>query len=218
MIPLLFLESTRSVCPGITGPAWEECAANLSYEQIQKVCDGLGPKTREGVDQMFRLPGVEVYGNHPDVTWQGCMYNEVTGVHREAYTWNWDGEHYIMRDVPRTYCVATVGESVSAFDDITTTASGACSGHFTSSLLAYLLQPLSRTGFWVARTAKNNLTSINEKLAQRYNADPIFVSMPTLFVQAVSPTLLVVKTADTENVCTSGVFFRSVTGYTYGLH
>lgn len=220
MIPIFIQDTVRSVCPNVSGPAWAECAANLSYDQIDRICSGLGPDTAKQVKALFSLPADDAYPDHPDLQWGGCLFNELTGAHREFYRWSWDGGHYVMKDAVRTYCVSDSGSSVSAFDSITTSSPDGCKREFESDLLAYLLLPMSTPGAWIAKMAMNNQNAINQNLI-RLKVQPLFgvgyAPLPTLYVQQLSPTLMVTKTIMNEKPDVVGIFFRSLTGYDYGI-
>jgi hypothetical protein len=221
MMPIFIQDAIRTVCPDVSGEEWTECAANLSYEQIKKVCSSLTSEDdiKQSVEGLFKIPADDSYPEHPDLIWNGCLFNSVTGSHAESYKWAWDGEHYIVKDYPRKFCASDVGSSVSAFDTITTEGSE-CKSSFESSLLAYMLIPLTYSGSWIAKPAVNNQEEINRYL---YSIDvrpiwgPGYDTLPTLYIREISPTLMVTKTVLNDDFSVVGIFFRSLTGYDYAI-
>lgn len=221
----------RELCPDEkNSPAYSECLANLSYAQIVHMCKSLGPGTPELVAELFKTAPQDPYaGTTAEVSWQGCLYNSTTGVHAQAYYWRWDGQYWIMGDVPMIGCEGDKQSSMSAFDDVTEQARCVTQKEYSiRGTFAYQLVPGNPEGTWIARTAYNNQEAINVQIREKGFAPPYCgesrtnlglpcLTLPVLFVRALSPTLMVVQSLSVngEDFVTSGIFFRSVTGYTY---
>lgn len=231
----LIRETVRSLCPDEdnTSLAWQECVANLSYEEISTVCSSLGEKTPKIVnDLLLSSVPAEVYQNHSDgqvLQWQGCLYNSKTGPRVEDYVWIYAKNNWIMTDGKTKLAPATKRTSLTVFDKIEVYSDTTDTGGWFDVVgtFAYLLAPSATTvGRYTGVIAKNNQNEIN-KVIESNNLTALYCDgisdekncdhLPNMIVTAVTPWMMVVKTImpDKFGYQVSGIFFQSVTGYDY---
>jgi len=231
----LIRETVHSLCPDEdnTSLAWQECVANLSYEEISTVCSSLGERTPKIVnDLLLASTPAEVYQNHSDgqvLHWQGCLYNSKTGTRVEDYVWIYAKNNWIMTDGAKKVWGADRKSSLTVFDGIDASSNAvAISNEFdVAGVFAYLLVPFATTGGrYTGVLAKNNQYELN-KVIISHNVRPLYCDgvslinecdhLPNMIVTAVTPWMMVVKTIMPDKIGyqVSGIFFQSVTGYDY---
>jgi hypothetical protein len=231
----LIRETVHSLCPDEdnTSLAWQECVANLSYEEISTVCSSLGERTPKIVNDLLLVSTpAEVYQNHSDgqvLQWQGCLYNSKTGSRVEDYVWIYAKNNWIMTDGETKLAPATKKTSLTVFDKIEVSLDTAAAGGWFDVVgtFAYLLAPSATTvGRYTGVLAKNNQNEINKTITLN-GLTPLYCDeisdekncdhLPNMIVTAVTPWMMVVKTImpDKFGYQVSGIFFQSVTGYDY---
>lgn len=213
---------------------WQECIANLSYDEISQVCSSLGGRTPEIVNDLLTTTKPEtVYQDHSDgqiLKWQGCLYNSETGPRVEHYLWiyakdNWimtDGEHNVWATDSQSSLTVFDGREVSSNnDDITG------NGFTIQGTFAYLLTPsVTTNGRYVGTLARNSQRDLNAVISS-LNLRPPYCDgslvvddcdiLPNMIVTSVTPWMMIVKTIMPDKVGyqVSGIFFQSITGYDY---
>jgi len=197
----LIRETARSLCPDEdnTSLAWQECVANLSYEEISTVCSSLGEKTPKIVnDLLLASTPSEVYQNHSDgqvLRWKGCLYNSKTGSRVEDYVWIYAKNSWIMTDGKAQLRGSDRKTSFTVFDKIEAHSNRTShEGEFNCpnglpfekcthdkrawfdiiGTFAYLLAPSATTaGRYTGVIAKNNQNEIN-KVIESNNLTPLY--------------------------------------------
>lgn len=231
----LIRDTVRSLCPNEdnTSLAWQECAVNLSYEQISTVCSSLGEKTPKIVNDLITTSeATEVYQNHSDgqtLHWQGCLYNSKTGPRVENFVWIYAKNNWVMTDGESKVYAVDKKSSITVFDGTETSSDVTVigGGFDVPGTFAYLLVPSDvKDGVYTGVVAKNNQREIN-KIISSSNLIPRYCDglenwkgceqLPNMIVTSVTPWMMIVKTLMPDKVGyqVSGIFFQSITGYDY---
>jgi hypothetical protein len=226
----LVQETLRSACPeGLTAgdPAWEECVVNLSYPQIKAICGNLGASTPKVVDALFDtatpVPRLRHAASDDTVYWTGCMWSSATGAHTGGYRWVRAGGDWILTDLPRSVARGEGGgrDAAALFGAPDGAATGEDHGY-----LAFRLNPRV-PGEWLATPSEANQDHLNRALRDAGLTAPFCgtihpgdppqgcIVLPAMFVRAVSPTLVVLRSVRTRAAPDRvyGILWQSVTGH-----
>ena len=232
---ILVQDAIRSLCEteDSTSLAWQECVANLSYDQILSVCSSLGTQTPQIVnDLLVTSKPTAVYQSHSDgeiLRWQGCLYNSETGPRVEHYIWVYTQDNWIMTDGDQTVYATDEMSSLTVFDGLKIPSDQTSLGDRINipGTFAYLLvQSTTTDGRYVGIPAKNSQSDINQIIMSHDLAPPycdgLWITkdcnyLPNMMVTSVTPWMMVVKTLMPDKVGyqVSGIFFQSITGYDY---
>lgn len=232
----LIQETIRTLCPNedVTSLAWQECVANLSYEQISDVCSSLGDQTPGIVnDLLATAKPSEIYQNNFDgriLNWRGCLFNSKTGPRVEHYIWIYAKNNWIMTDGEQSVWATKEEVSLTVFDNRRLSSNDedyVGDGFTIPGTFAYLLVPSTATkARYIGIMAKNSQREINSMI-KSINLMPPYCDgqlvvddcdyLPTMMVTSVTPWLMIVKTLMPDKVGyqVSGIFFQSITGYDY---
>ncbi len=225
----LIQQYTPQLCPNIdpSTDEWVECVSNIDYFDYKKICDSLGPDTKEFVSKL-KARHIDRFDGKSEksIVWNGCLYNSIRGASTQSFDFIFANNSWFMTDHSHELYAVSSHDTKYGLNDVdlekqpseeSYTLTRLLTSHIT---IAYVLNPLL-PDVWVATTSQKSMLTINDHLKTQ-NIAPIYCSeiwntedcihLTRLAIQRVGINMLTVSSVpdkDHRGGFVSGILWRS---------